>query len=108
MAIHPSGHYLYVGNWYLARIGAFSIGGSGGLAPVNGTPLNTPFVSAPKPGGSVSLAIDPSGQFLYAVSTESNQITGFSINQNTGALSQLGGPLLLPTGKHPFRVVVSP
>jgi 6-phosphogluconolactonase (cycloisomerase 2 family) len=105
-ALEVHGKFLYMGDWHRGLIAAFSIGTSGELAPVPGSPFHVPFTSGSTQSGGTALAIDPSGNFLYATSTERNEIVGFSIDPGTGALT----PLLtapIPTGKHPFRVVVS-
>jgi 6-phosphogluconolactonase (cycloisomerase 2 family) len=106
MKIDPSGQHLYVGDWFRGIIAGFSISPSGALTPIVGSPFVTPFTSASKLGGATAVTIDASGHYLYATSTEANQIAGFAIDSNTGALTPAGA--LLPTGTFPFRVVVSP
>src|ERR1041385_5442239 len=106
-ALIAHGRFLYAGDWHRGVIGAFSIDGSGGLAPVAGSPFPVPFTSGSAGSGGTALSVDPSGRFLYSASTEKNEITAFRIDPSTGILMPLpGGPL--PTGKHPFRIAVSP
>jgi len=40
---------------------------------------------------AVSLANSLSGQFLYTVNSDSNDISGFNINADTGALTTVPG-----------------
>lgn len=58
-------------------------------------------------GGGMAIAIDSTGQFLYATSSDTNQINGFHIDSTSGSLTQIPG-VLLSTGGHPFRVVAAP
>ena len=67
---------------------------SGSLTPVPGSPFktNAPSGSMPQP---VSLAVDPSGRFEYAVDFNGNGSTaylvGYRINALTGALTLVSG-----------------
>jgi 6-phosphogluconolactonase (cycloisomerase 2 family) len=49
------------------------------------------------------LAIDASGNYLYAANVASNSISAFRINQTTGALSALPGSPFA-TGRFPMSV----
>lgn len=104
LAMGPGGRYLYAGDWHKGLIAGFAISSSGALAPIAGSPFVTPFMTASKPGGATALAVEPSGHFLYASSTEANQIIGFSIDPASGALHQLSAPVA--TEQHPFRLAV--
>ncbi len=60
VAVHPSGHYVYVtaqSNW----VYAFHVQSNGSLAAIPGSPFST--VSTPQ-----ALAIDPQGKYLYVTS----------------------------------------
>jgi 6-phosphogluconolactonase (cycloisomerase 2 family) len=106
-AVVSHSRFLYVGDWHRGLIGAFCIAGSGGLAPVAGSPFRVSFTSGSARSGGIAISVDPSGDFLYATSTEKNEIVAFRIDPSTGILMPLpGGPL--PTGKHPFRIAISP
>jgi 6-phosphogluconolactonase (cycloisomerase 2 family) len=106
-AVEVHGKFLYAGDWHRGMIAGFSIDNSGTLTPIAGSPFLVTFTSGNARNGGTALAIDRSGRFLYATSTEQNEIAGFSIDPSTGALIPLPtGPV--PTGKHPFRVAVSP
>ena len=98
IAVHPSNNFVYVTTSdtdYAGMTGtsnsvsAFSVASNGSLVTVPGSPFIT---SGPNWG----IAIDPSGQYLYASSQVSDsdqdgQINAFSINQTTGALTPLPG-----------------
>jgi 6-phosphogluconolactonase len=89
LALDQSGPFLYVANGGDGTIGAYAINGTtGALSPVAGSPF--PAVPPPSAGGiaEFSIALDPSGQFLYAC--ESGAIVEFSIDQTSGALTSLG------------------
>jgi len=87
-AIDPHDKFLYVGiaSSFMGdstEVMAFSIGSSGTLTPVAGSP----FTAARNP---VSLAVDSSGKFLYVGNSQDNSLSAFSIN-SSGALSPIGG-----------------
>lgn len=107
IVISPNGEFLYVGDWSKGFIAGFSLNSIGNPTALAGSPFLTPFVTPNSRGAGVSLAIDSFGQFLYATSYDSGQITSFRIDQTSGALSQIAGSLL-PTGGSPFRVVAAP
>lgn len=106
VALDPTGRYLYVGDSRRGKIAAFSIAGSGALEAIPGSPFVTPFMTTRRPGGAIALAVDPSGHFLYASSTEANQVAGFAITPGTGALVPIAGSPVA-SGTHPFRLVIS-
>jgi len=75
-------------------ISAFSIGGTGVLIPVPGSPF-------PAGGNPLSLEFGAGGKFLYTANPDATNpsISGFSIDPTTGALSPVSGS--------PFRLPVS-
>ena len=89
IAANPGTTFLYADDEDNGGIDAFSIGASGALTAVSGSPFPMPS------GWSVpyldSLAIDPAGKFLYAPDFPSNVIAGFTINSSTGVLSPISG-----------------
>jgi 6-phosphogluconolactonase (cycloisomerase 2 family) len=104
VVVDPAGPYLYAGDWDKGVIAAFSMANSGTLVPIPGSPFATPFMTTSKPGGAITLAVDPSGHFLYAASTEANQIVGFTIDPASGAIHELSAPVA--TEQHPFRLAI--
>jgi len=88
VAVDQSGKYLYTANSFDNTVSGFDIdAGTGALTPVTGSPFATGAVG----GFPFALAKDPSGMFLYTANQGSNNISGFSIIQTTGALTLIPG-----------------
>jgi 6-phosphogluconolactonase len=88
-AVDVSGRFLFVANNANTANGnsvsAFSIDpGTGVLTAVPGSP----FAASPFP---LSVATDPSGQYVYVGLDTSPGIAAFVMNQNTGALTPIAG-----------------
>jgi 6-phosphogluconolactonase (cycloisomerase 2 family) len=87
VTVHPSGRFVYAGNVDLGvgnpGILVFAVNTDGSLALLTTTPV--PTQSSP-----VSMAIDPSGRYLYAASV-GRLIDGFDIDGASGALTPLPG-----------------
>ena len=89
--LHPNGFYLVADRGNLGappgnRIGVYRVNGSGGsssLTPVPGSPFPA--------GGFLTdvLAFNQAGTFLYAAHGDSRNISTFSFNSTTGALTLL-------------------
>lgn len=82
IAIHPTLPKLYTSNKTGKKIQVMTIGEEGKLA------------NAASPSTTINptgLAITPDGRFLYAAGTGSKSVAGFSIDQTTGALTELAG-----------------
>jgi 6-phosphogluconolactonase (cycloisomerase 2 family) len=110
LTVDPSGRFLY------AVISSSSLGASTSvfgysINPADGTLTQigfAPFVSGENP---TFAAADASGRFLYvtngASSAHGNSVSGFSIDENTGALNELrGSPFPAPVS--PISVTVEP
>ncbi|HTD21986.1 MAG TPA: Ig-like domain-containing protein [Terriglobales bacterium] len=91
----PTDKYVYTANFGGNSISAFSINnGTGVLTELTGA--GSPFALS---GGAVnpaSMAVDPSGKFLYT--GETNKVSAFTINNGTGALSEVTGSPYTVTG----------
>jgi 6-phosphogluconolactonase (cycloisomerase 2 family) len=95
---HPSGKFLYAGMQVSidSNVWAFSVDPStGALSPVPGSPF--PGQSYVGGGGVNSIALHPNGKFLYA-SGFFLGITGYAVDQSTGALTQLADSPFIPAG----------
>jgi 6-phosphogluconolactonase (cycloisomerase 2 family) len=83
---------------------------SGSLTPVPGSPFKTgaPSGSVPQP---VSVAVDPSGKFEYAVDFNGNGpngfVSGYTINALTGSLTLVSGSPFA-VGNEPRTVTIDP
>ncbi|MBZ5532700.1 MAG: beta-propeller fold lactonase family protein [Acidobacteriia bacterium] len=110
LAVDPSGRFLY------AVISSSSLGPSTSvfgysIDPVNGALTQigvAPFTAGENP---TSAAVDASGRFLYvtngANSAGGNSVTGFSIDEDIGALIELQGSPF-PASISPVSVMVEP
>ena len=56
--------------------------------------------------GPAALAIDPGGKFLYVANFTSNNVSAYSINATTGALTAIGLPTI--AGTNPRGGAVDP
>jgi 6-phosphogluconolactonase len=90
LALHPSGKFLYVANPGQNEndISLFNIASNGVLTEVFPRTSVAPFASQPQ-----LLLMDPAGGFLYVANSGSNNISVFSINSGSGALTPVGSPL---------------
>ena len=79
VAVHPRGKFLYVAS-EADRLSAFTIDATtGALTPIAGSPFDV----GPVPFG---VAIDLSGSFLYVSNRNASTVSGFRIDQGTGAV----------------------
>jgi 6-phosphogluconolactonase (cycloisomerase 2 family) len=106
-----SGKFVYVTNPSIGMVSGFSFS-NGVLTPVP----NSPVVSGL---GAYGLAVDAGDQFLYVAnpsasnpppySTTIGNISGFSIDPGTGALTTiLGSPFTATNGSGPTAITVDP
>jgi 6-phosphogluconolactonase (cycloisomerase 2 family) len=102
---NPAGTRLYTDDLVADGIDGFSIGSSGILSPISGSPFSMPTGWAPLDVDS--LAVDPTGSFLYAPDATSNTVVGFTIDNASGALAAIPGSPF-PTGIGPVQTVVHP
>jgi streptogramin lyase len=65
---------------------------------------NSPFAAG---GGPFSVAVDPSGKFAYVANINSNNVSAYTIDSTTGALSQLSNSPFT-AGSGPASVAVDP
>jgi 6-phosphogluconolactonase len=108
-AVDPSGRFIFTGG---AAVAALSVNQTTGeVAPVPGSPFdNGPFRSGGAP--VYDATVDPSGKFLLLADTEQSKITVFSIDQNSGVLTNVdGSPFLTAAqpigGGSPTNVTVT-
>lgn len=106
VAVEPSGKFLYVANFNTHSISGFAIGANGALAQVPGSPF--PTANGGRMAlGPVSIAVDPSGQFVYVANYTDSNISGYRINASTGALNHLTGSPFPLDGVNPRSIVTS-
>jgi len=83
----PSGKFLYVANLVSRDISAYAVAPTGALKPINcggGAGCNGSNFTV---GVALSLAVHPSGQYLYVANSAA--IAAFAINASSGALSRI-------------------
>src|SRR5205823_3323416 len=77
------GKFLLVGIFSSASLRSYSISNAGALSFVN---------SAVTGSSPFAVAVDPSGRYAYVANKGSFNISSFTVNQLTGAITQNGGP----------------
>src|SRR5262249_50435556 len=102
-----AGGFVYVANCgspcdaaHPGSVSAYTIdGATGALTPVAGSPF-------PAGEGSLSVGVDPSGQFVYVGNSGSGDVSAYRIAA-TGALTPIDGSPF-PAGTNPSSVAVDP
>ncbi len=103
VTIEHSGKFAYVADVGTHEVAAFSIDQVTGALT-----FLLPTYSVPNGGGRF-LAIDPSGQFLYATSDAlASSVTVFRINSQTGELKELDTAISVGTGSIGVKVIDAP
>jgi 6-phosphogluconolactonase len=101
LALHPSKKYLYAANSGVTPVGnisLYTVAASGALTEV------TPRTNAGS--GPTLLAMDAAGTLLCAANSGSGDISVYSINASTGALTQIGTNV--PIGMSALNMAISP
>jgi 6-phosphogluconolactonase len=95
-----NGAVVYVANEGSNNVSAFTINTDGSLTEITGSP----FAAGLAP---VSLAVDPSKNFLYVADLNSNEVSGYRINVGSGALTATN-PATVSTGARPVALAFHP
>jgi 6-phosphogluconolactonase len=102
-AIDPSGRFFYVASREEMIFG-LSLDSATGALGTFGTPnLRLLAITDFEPD---SMAIDPSGRFAYLVNEGSNDISGYAIDGDTGALTPIPGSPFA-TGRGPSSLAIA-
>jgi 6-phosphogluconolactonase len=114
VTVDPSGRFAYVANAgsgspNVPSVSAYTINAStGALTAISGSP----FATGGSNTTSVSVTVDPTGQFVYVASTSlvggSGNIAVLAINADTGALSTVSGSPFSTGLNFPASVAVDP
>ncbi|HZR55741.1 MAG TPA: beta-propeller fold lactonase family protein [Terriglobales bacterium] len=92
------GRFLYMATFDLNYISEYSVDPSGFLSPA---------IQYPVPNGPPQdFVVDGEGKFAYA--TVDRGIEAFTINQNTGALTEVAGSPFPATGNGPYKLAMDP
>lgn len=106
IAVDPTGRFAYGADPADNLLWEFTISGVNGMLNPNSTPSVSVGTAASTPGPG-TVAIEPSGKFLYAPNQSLNQIFGYSIDPSTGLLTPLAsGTALATTGTMPVALGV--
>jgi 6-phosphogluconolactonase (cycloisomerase 2 family) len=84
----PVGDFLYVANSSSNDIYEFVINADGTLSPLNGSTSATTVAAGV---GPISMTTDPSAKYFYALANQGSEVTGYTLNQVTGALTAITG-----------------
>jgi 6-phosphogluconolactonase (cycloisomerase 2 family) len=105
VTVEPTGQFAYVTNLFSNDISAYSIDGiTGGLTQIAGSPFSLGSTEV----NPRSVAVDPLGQFAYVANEGSQNVSAFSIDGITGALTPIAGSPFLTGRSQAFSVAVDP
>jgi hypothetical protein len=102
LALHPSRRFLFADDSDFNSITSFRVNADGTLDNV-GVFFAPTFCLGP--------GVTPDGRFLFAgggISSGSNKIPAFEVDQTSGALSFIGGAPFVSPGQSPKQVIGSP
>lgn len=107
VAVDPSGRFVYVANNGANDVSAYTVN-AGIFTQITctvgcSTTGNTKDFTAGT--GPYSVTVDPTGRFVYVPNFTSNNVSGYTINASTGALTSIG---IVATGTGPTYVTVDP
>lgn len=107
VAVDPSGRFAYVANVGSQDVSAYTIDADGALKQVvcaAGFGCNgANFAAGPGPR---SVAVDPSGRFVYVANGYISGVSAYEIDTTTGALTDSKVPVM--AGTNPLSVAVDP
>lgn len=99
LAAHPNGHFLYATN-NTGVIGIFSIGPTGDITPLPGSPFTFPY-------SVLDIAFDPSGSFLYGVDYNASRIVSFVVTASGTLVPAPGSPYSIGGLGSPITLAVT-
>jgi len=107
LTLSPSGQFLYVANAASNTISGFAVDGSGGLTQVPGSPYVLTSSINGQTAGPNWIALDPTGKFLYVANLLASNVSGFTVDANSGALTAINGSPFT-AGTSPSSLVFDP
>jgi len=102
VVVDSSGKFVFIPNTGDATISAFTLDATGGLTAVPGSPF--PSGGLGSVNGPLGISTDAVGQFVY-VCNASNDISVFSINTSSGALTPIKGSPFPDGGNAPSAII---
>jgi 6-phosphogluconolactonase len=97
LTVHPSGSFLYIADMDANAVRVFPVSPDGS---VGSETAGSPF---PAGTGPRTIVLDPAGKFAFVPNDGSSDVTAFSINSTTGALTLVG---TATAGISPFAATV--
>ena len=100
VAVDPSGKFVYVAaTLNFGYVLAYSVNATtGALSPVAGSPFSTGDFP-------IAIVVDPSGKFVYVANYSTANVSQYSIDPGTGALTGMG---TVAAGINPSSVTIDP
>ncbi len=83
IAVDPSARFVYVANngFLSNNVSAYTVDPmTGGLSNISGSPFSAG-------SGPISISVDPLGEYVYVVNRSTQNVTPYTIDQSTGALT---------------------
>lgn len=107
LAVDATGKFLYAALPYLNGVAAFTIdSNTGALTPVAGSPF---YANVGATFALIySIALSPSGKFLYAQGDENGDTYGFTVDSSTGALTSMTASPFQTSTTYMNNLVVDP
>lgn len=97
--VHPNGRFLFLTNHVTSNVSVFRIHEDGGLEPGPGSFITFGNDTTTNASGEPTVSHD--GTRLYVTNPQSNDVTVFRINQDTGQLTFVS---TFPTGRFPLGI----
>lgn len=95
-------YFAYVANYSSSNVSAYAVDiSTGELTQLEGSPFSVGFSGA----ATCSIAADPAGKFICVANMSPSNVSVFTIDSATGALS---GPTTVSAGLYPHSVAVDP
>jgi 6-phosphogluconolactonase (cycloisomerase 2 family) len=105
MTITPNGQFAYVPNFFSNNVSAYIVDSTTGVLTALAVATGNPFPAGNRPQ---AIAVSQDGLLLYVANGTSGDVTAYTINGTTGALTPLaaatGNPFL--AGTQPHSIVI--
>lgn len=107
VTVSPNGSFAYVTNQGSNDVSAYTIDTVTGVLTALGGGTGNPFAAGTTP---VGITITPNGSFVYVANSGSNNISAYTLNVGTGALTALAGGTgnPFPAGTSPTGITLTP
>ncbi|SPF46807.1 putative 6-phosphogluconolactonase [Candidatus Sulfopaludibacter sp. SbA4] len=105
IAITSNNKFAYVANTLGNDLFAYAINaGNGALTPAAGTTIASLYSTG---SGPTAVAVDATGKFVYAANYYDNDVSAFTIDPGSGALTAVAGSPFA-AGLNPYAVAIHP